>query len=94
MMTGSVGLRVDCDGNHVSEAREEVSRDKLRYVRPGDAMRALKRALYDSTDSSDMMLSDVEENQGELFPVDADDEAYDWDEEEDDGIAPPGGQRC
>ena len=29
-----------------------------------------------------------DKDQGELFPVDADDEAYDWDEAEDDGIAP------
>ena len=29
-----------------------------------------------------------DEVQGELFPVDAGDEAYDWDEAEDDGIAP------
>merc|ERR1712086_1128492 len=32
--------------------------------------------------------SDIDEHQGELFPVDADDDAYDWDEAEDDGIAP------
>ena len=37
-----------------------------------------------------MMMSDIEEDQGELFPVDADDEAYNWDEAEDNGIAPPG----
>ena len=39
----------------------------------------LKRASY---------FDNYDEDQGELFPVDADDEAYDWDEAEDDGIAP------
>ena len=34
-----------------------------------------------------------DEDQGELFPVDADDDAYDWDEVEDNGIAPPCGPR-
>ena len=29
-----------------------------------------------------------DEAQGERFPVDAGDEAYDWDEAKDDGIAP------
>ena len=29
-----------------------------------------------------------DEARGELYPVDADDDAYDWDEAEDDGIAP------
>ncbi len=70
------------------------SRDKLRYVRPGDICRdicrntPLRRASYNIKDSSDMMMSDIDEDQGELFPVDADDNAYDWDEIEDDGIAP------
>ena len=32
--------------------------------------------------------SDLSEDQRELFPVDADDDAYDWDEAEDDCIAP------
>jgi hypothetical protein len=72
----------------------DFSRDKLRYVRPGDICRDIcrntpqRRASYNIKDSSDMMMSDIEEDQGELFPVDADDDAYDWDEVEDDGIAP------
>ena len=67
-----------------AEAREKLSRDKLRCVRPGDTITPLKRASY---------FDNEDEDQGELFPVDADDEAYEWDEAEDDGIAPPGGQR-
>ena len=87
MTTGSVGLRVNCDRSHVSGAEatttsDEFSRDKLRYVRPGDRNTPLKRASYiDKNDNED-------EDQGELFPVDADDDAYDWDEAEDDGEAP------
>ena len=50
-------------------------------------IKALKRALYDNKDNSGMMMSDIDEDQGELFPIDADDDAYDWDEAEDDGIA-------
>ena len=71
-----------------AEAREKLSRVKLRCVRPGDTISPLKRASYDYSDNSGMMMPDIEEDQGELFPVDADDEAYDWDEAEDDGIAP------
>ena len=64
------------------EARDNLSGDKLRCVRPGDKDTPLKRASYiDKNDSED-------EDQGDLFPVDADDDAYDWDEAEDDGVAP------
>ena len=86
-MAGAVDLRVDCQRNHVSGAEatttsDDFSRDKLRYVRPGDRNTPLKRASYiDKNDNED-------EDQGELFPVDADDDAYDWDEAEDDGVAP------
>ena len=62
-----------------AETRDELSREKLRYVRPGDIITPLKRASY---------FDNEDEDQGELFPVDADDDAYDWDEAEDDGIAP------
>ena len=85
MTTDAVGLRVDCLRNHTfgaeaeAETREKLSRDKLRCVRPGDTTTPLKRASY---------IDNMNEDQGELFPVDADDEAYDWDEAEDDGIAP------
>ena len=41
----------------------------------------MNRAPYDNK-------VDMIDDQGELFPVDADDDAYDWDEAEDDGIAP------
>ncbi len=80
--TEAVGPRVDCVGRDALDARDQLSRDKLRYVRPGDRNTPLKRASYiDKNDNED-------DYQGELFPVDADDEAYDWDEAEDDGIAP------
>ena len=72
-MTGAVGLRVDCDRSHASAAREEDSRDKLRYVRPGDSNTPLKRVLYDNEGDEE------DEDQGELFPIDADDDAYAWD---------------
>ena len=53
----------------------------LRYVRPGDRNAPMNRApCYNE--------HDLNEDQGELFPVDADDDAYDWDEAEDDGVAP------
>ena len=58
------------------EARDKLSGGKLRYVRPGDRNAPLERAPHiDESDNED-------EDQGELF---ADDDAYDWDEAEDDG---------
>ena len=64
------------------EARDKLSRGKLWYVRPGDRNAPLERAPHiDESDNED-------EDQGELFPVDSDDDAYDWDEAEDDGLAP------
>ena len=65
-----------------SQARDNLSREELRYVRPGDRNTPLERASYIDKNNSE------DEDQGELFPVDADDDAYDWDEAEDDGIAP------
>ncbi len=62
-----------------AETRDELSREKLWYVRPGDIITPLKRASY---------FDNKDEDQGERFPFDADDDAYDWDEAEDDGIAP------
>ena len=64
-----------------AETRDNLSRDKLRYVRPGDRNAPLRRAPYYHE-------SDLNEDQGEVFPVDADDDAYEWDEAEDDGVAP------
>ncbi len=69
-------------GAEATTTSEESSRDKLRYVRPGDGNAPLKRAPNVNKNNND------DKDQGELFPVDADDEAYDWDEAEDDGIAP------
>ena len=64
-----------------AEPDRNFSRDKLRYVRPGDRNAPMNRApCYNE--------NDLKEDQGELFPVDADDDAYDWDEAEDDGVAP------
>ena len=73
MTTIVVDPRVDGVRSHASDASDRLSRDKLRYVRPGDRNTPLKRASYiDTIDNED-------EDQGELFPVDADDDAYDWD---------------
>ena len=74
----------DCPGLRPAdeERRDNLSRDKLRYVRPGDTDTPLKRALYIDKNKNE------DEDHGELFPVDADDDAYDWDEAEDDGVAP------
>ena len=64
-----------------AETKGNLSRGKLRYVRPGDRNAPMNRApCYNDNDSN--------KDQGEIFPVDADDDAYDWDEAEDDGIAP------
>ena len=80
------------DGASETEAdsRCNLSRDTLRYVRPGDRNAPMNRAPYVELDvkrSHDNKVDTIDD-QGELFPVDADDDAYDWDEAEDDGIAP------
>ena len=74
-------------GNSWTATGDELSREELRYVRPGDSNTLIEQASYNDKDISD------DDDQGELFPVDADDESYVWDEAEDGGIAPPGGQR-
>ena len=74
-------MRPQGDSPCGSQARNNLSGGELRYVRPGDRNAPLKRAPYYNE-------SDIDKDQGELFPVDADDDAYDWDEAEDDGVAP------
>ena len=63
----------DCPGLRPADEkqRDNLSRGKLRYVRPGDTDTPLKRALYIDKNSNE------DEDQGELYPVDADDDAYD-----------------
>ena len=72
--------------DHPAEGRlaygDELSGDELRYVGPCDG-----NALPEQASNIDNKCSD-DEAQGELFPVDADDDAYDWDEAGDDGTAP------
>ena len=62
--------------------RNDLSRDRFRAIRPDN-----EHALPEAT-SYDEDAYDCDEAQGELGAIEVDDEAQDWDDLEDAGVAP------